>query len=157
MLKWPVMIGVAAVLAATVACSDPLPPFCDGTCALTAIVYGTVRATSNYGVPNATVTVRLLADTSRNGFVVSCAGDTVARASQDMDTTGVYRLQLHAGGSRRKVCVEVTGDPHGLYSDVGLKKQYGGFVELRPTANRSDVDSVRVIVKYSELALRAFR
>ncbi len=145
-------VGLAAGLLGWMGCGSSTAPVCSQNCDTRAIVYGRITSTSGVLVPGATAIVRLYSDTLRvNPFVVKCVnGPVLASVSQQLDSTGSYRVALDVRGvPGRRLCVEVTGDPHGLYSDIGLKIQYGGFVQMRDAIS-GPPDSLRVDVKYTE-------
>ncbi|MDQ6634578.1 MAG: hypothetical protein M3Z10_07445 [Gemmatimonadota bacterium] len=146
--------AIANVLSLLVwmACGSSTAPACSPTCDTRAIVYGRIVSTSGVIVPGATAIVRLYPDTLRvNPFVLKCVNGTpIASASQQLDLTGSYRVEIAAREvPGQRLCVEVTGDPHGLYSDIGLKTQYAGWVTMRDVGFGSP-DSLRADVKYSE-------
>lgn len=138
-------------LASAISCSNATAP-CDASCDGDLVVYGQATVTwSGMAVPGATVTVQLYADTTRTWR--DCAGTTpLVGATQQLDTAGNYRLPIVASGAAgRWVCLEVTADPHGWASDVGVNHLSGGVIQLRPVSEGGQSDSVRVDLHYSEL------
>jgi hypothetical protein len=136
---------LASGLALVIACNGPTAPATGS-----AIVFGRITSTSGIVVPGATAIVKLFSDTLRTSFgLLQCAGDTVATADQQLDATGNYRLEIAAPTTDRRVCVELTGDPHGLYSDIAIKRSYVGWLELRAVGN-GPRDSLRADLKYTE-------
>lgn len=138
---------VAAALA--IGCLDPYGP---AVAEVSAVVYGRIRTTSGTVVPGADAIVELLSDTIRRpGYQPECAGGRVlAAVTQPLDASGDYRVVLSGRGPVGvRVCVQVTGDPHGIYSDVGLVRAYGGWLELRSGATARD--SLRVDARYLEM------
>lgn len=144
------VLGLAAFLAAAcVKSSGPNEPVVfDGS----AVIHGRITSTSGLAVPNATAIVQFYGDTIREyGYYLHCGGLLRATASQQLDAEGDYRIEVVVpGGAGQKVCVEVTGDPHGLYSDVGLMKKYGGWVTLLNASGNAAPPELLVDVRYAE-------
>lgn len=146
------LVGLLS-LASTTSCGSVTAPACDAACNGDLTVFGRASVTwSNSAVPGATVTVRLYADTTRTLY--DCSGTTpLAVATQPIDTTGNYRVPIVVpDAASRWVCVEVTADPHGWASDVGLNHVSGGVIQLRATPDGAKPDSLRVDIHYSELS-----
>ena len=118
-----------------------------------AVIYGRILSTSGIVVPNATAIVQFYADTIReNSYYVHCGGELKATASQQLDAQGDYRIEVVVpGGAGQKVCVEVTGDPHGLYSDIGLMKKYGGWITPMNASGNAAPPELLVDVRYAEM------
>jgi hypothetical protein len=136
---------VASACSSTMAPRDPV--VVDGS----AVVYGRITSTSGIVVPGATVIVEFYPDTTRMFSVLQCSGPQFVTANQQLNATGDYRLEVvMPGGAGQKVCVEVTGDPHGLYSDIGLKRQYAGWVELRDATGSAAPNELHADVHYTE-------
>lgn len=130
----------------TVACgTEPTP--------VGAIVYGRILTTSGMAVPGATAIVEVYSDTISNPpYPPDCTGDTLlASVSQDMDAEGDYRLEISGTAPvGTRACLMVTGDTHGIYSDVGTRRAYAGWVELRPLNGPTPRDSLRFDFRYWE-------
>lgn len=138
---------VATFLLAACAKTAPSGPVVfDGS----AVIHGRITSTSGIVVPNATAIVALYADTIRVYDALRCGGLLKGTASQQLDAHGDYRIRVIVPGwAGQKVCVEVTGDPHGLYSDIGLKRQYGGWITLFASGSAAPPEFL-VDVKYTE-------
>ena len=144
-----IVVGFVAFLiaACTKSTAPKEPVVLDGS----AVIYGKITSTSGIAVPNATAIVEFHADTVRIYDVLHCGGALKGSASQQLDAAGNYRVEVVvAGAAGQKVCVEVTGDPHGLYSDIGLKKQYAGWITLLNASGNAAPPELQVDVKYTE-------
>lgn len=144
-------LAVLALLALLLACPSSTSPIYDD---VGAIVFGRITTTSGLVVPGASAVVELLSDSIRRPpYPPECAGERVLPAvTESLDAAGNYRVQLSGRAAvGRRVCVQVTGDPHGLYSDVGIMRTYGGWVELRRISGTTPRDSQRVDVRYAEM------
>jgi len=143
------IVGVAAGFGA--ACLDGTAPRSSD---VSAVVFGRILTTSGMAVPGADAVVEFLSDTTRfPGHEPECAGERILSAvTQPLDQAGDYRVELTGPAQAGlRVCVQVTGDPHGLYSDVGLRVAYGGWVTLRAANGVTARDSLRVDVRYHEM------
>ena len=138
-------------VASAISCRSTTAPACEATCDGDLVVFGQATVWTGMAVPGATVTVQLIADTTQ--VYGNCTGTSaLAVASQPLDAAGNYRLPIVAAGAAgRSVCVEVTADPHGWASDVGIKHVSGGVVQLHSAPAGGQPDSIRVDMHYSEL------
>jgi len=147
MRKWLATLPLSAFV---IACPNSTAPV---NADVGAVVFGRITTTSGLVVPGASAVVELLSDSIRHPpYPPECVGDRILPAiTQSLDATGNFRVELSGRAAvGRRVCVQVTGDPHGLYSDVGLKRAYGGWVELRRVDGIIPRDSLRVDVRYTE-------
>lgn len=139
------------VLVIIMSCSTVSPPISD----VSGIVFGRITSTSGVVVRGATVIIETTTDsTGQAPWSSQCTGSSVlAVRREQLDTAGFYRIELRGRAvAGRRVCVEVTGDPHGIFSDIGLKRVFGGWLELRPSDGLTPRDSVRVDVRYTEMS-----
>lgn len=128
-----------------------MEPSCAATRDTGAIVFGTVTANADFVVPGATVLVQLFVDSGKlHDSFTQCGGSAIASASASLDANGGYRLELHsteAAGTR--VCIEVSADQHGAFSDVGARRYRAGRIELRPSDGRTPLDSINVTFHFN--------
>ena len=146
------LLGGLALALMLVGCEPFVDPGCRRNCDGVATVFGRITTTSGLVVPDATVTVKFFGDTARTVWdELICAGEHVANASEDLDAEGDYEITIRASGAAgRRVCVEVTGDPHNKYSDVGLRRINAGWLVLSPSKPGTVAVAMRVDMKYAE-------
>jgi hypothetical protein len=144
-------IVVSAALVVGAACSNRKLVNDPGEMPGSAVIFGRITSTSGIVVPGATAIVKLYTDSVRVNTILFCSGQVLATDSQQLDAAGDYRLEMTApAAAGRKVCVQVTGDPHGLYSDIGLQTKYAGFLTLGVAAANSAPVELQVDVRYAE-------